>query len=410
MDDIIAIENLIKDTNLRKLESQFGGFNIFESIGAVRRELRHSDFLAFLLDPSANHQLFDRFIKTFLFRVAEKTDVVSVIDIDLLNYDDIQIRREWKNIDILIFSEQSGFVCAIENKVDSGESEGQLSNYHQKILEHFPKAKTQLFVFLTLDGLEASDPDNWISISYSDINESLKQLLKEHKDTLGHDIYFCISQYQEIIERHFMKETEVTEICRKIYTEHKQALDLIFDNRPDVQNELKDFFVEEIKSHSKNKSIGIKPDHYSKTYIRFSVDAWSQDKYPFLRCNKKKWTPDRHVLLFEIVNQPRRIVIDLVIGPGDDIHQAFRQTVFNELDKAKIKNPNVSVLSKEFSHATQFPLWSGEIEFENLEEVKKSIQEKLKTFFMGTGKKQFPNILRVVTQSIEQYSKEILDN
>ncbi|MEZ5497157.1 MAG: PD-(D/E)XK nuclease family protein [Gammaproteobacteria bacterium] len=147
MEDKTAIENLIKDPNLRKLESQFGGFNIFESIGAVRRELRHSDFLAFLLDPSANHQLFDRFIKPFLFRVAEKTDAVSVIDIDLLNYDDIQIRREWKNIDILIVSEQSEFVCAIENKIDVASPRISWEIILRQLRVTFPNVKSNCSYF-----------------------------------------------------------------------------------------------------------------------------------------------------------------------------------------------------------------------------------------------------------------------
>lgn len=229
MDDITTLENLIKDPNLRKLESQFGGFNIFESIGAVRRELRHSDFLAFLLDPSENHQLFDRFIKPFLFCVAEKTEAVSIIDIDLLKYDDIQVRREWKSIDILIVSEQSEFVCAIENKIDAGESEKQLGNYFKTVNQYYSDCKNKLFVFLTPEGIEASDTDNWISVSYSEVFDTLKQLLEEHKDTLGHDIHFTISQYQEIIERHIMTDTELTKLCQAIYKEHKQALDLIFD-------------------------------------------------------------------------------------------------------------------------------------------------------------------------------------
>lgn len=247
MDDIIAIENLIKDTKLRKLKSQFGGFNIFESIGAVRRELRHSEFLSFLLDPSANHQLFDRFIKPFLFRVAEKTDAVSVIDIDLLKYDDIQIRREWKNIDILIVSEQSKFVCAIENKIDADESEKQLETYFQIINEQFPDYKNRLFVFLTKEGIDASDSDNWISVSYSEVFETLNQLLKEHKETLGQEIHFAISQYKEIIERHIMTETKITKLCQSLYKEHKQALDLIFENRPDPQLEVKEFLIEKLQ-------------------------------------------------------------------------------------------------------------------------------------------------------------------
>ena len=403
MEDKTAIENLIKDPNLRKLESQFGGFNIFESIDAVRRELRHSDFLAFLLDPSANHQLFDRFIKPFLFRVAEKTDAVSVIDIDLLNYDDIQIRREWKNIDILIVSEQSEFVCAIENKIDAGESKDQLGDYFKAVKSHFPKCKKQLFVFLTKEGIDASDDnaDTWISFSYSEVFDTLKQLLNEHKETIGQDIHFAISQYKEIIERHIMTHTTITKLCQAIYKEHKQALDLIFENKPDALLEIKDH----LENHLKDKSAyyGIEVDHSTKTYVRFSAKDWNQSKYPFLRCKDSKWTDSRHVLLFEIVNRSQRIVVDLVIGPTDKAHVGFRQAVFDAINKAGIKNKNIKSLAKRHSHVTQFDLINKEIDFDNIEEVKKELDKKLKDFFTVTGDKHFQNIVKIVNGVIESF-------
>ena len=44
-----VLSKLLFSDGLEKLEGMLSGFNIFEAIGAVNRELRHSDFLAFLL-------------------------------------------------------------------------------------------------------------------------------------------------------------------------------------------------------------------------------------------------------------------------------------------------------------------------------------------------------------------------
>jgi len=47
-----ALEALVVDNpDFDRLKALLGQFNIFEAIGVVRRELRHSDFLAFLLNP-----------------------------------------------------------------------------------------------------------------------------------------------------------------------------------------------------------------------------------------------------------------------------------------------------------------------------------------------------------------------
>ncbi|MEH1869842.1 MAG: PD-(D/E)XK nuclease family protein [Nostoc sp.] len=60
---------IVENEDLEKLESKLAQFNIFEAIGVVRQELRHSNFLAFLLNPSENHRLDDIFLKRFLKRV-----------------------------------------------------------------------------------------------------------------------------------------------------------------------------------------------------------------------------------------------------------------------------------------------------------------------------------------------------
>jgi hypothetical protein len=68
------LENFIVDNeDLEELEAKLAEFNIFEAIGVVRQEIRHSNFLAFLLDPSQNHRLDDIFLKRFLKRVLLET-------------------------------------------------------------------------------------------------------------------------------------------------------------------------------------------------------------------------------------------------------------------------------------------------------------------------------------------------
>ena len=57
---------IINNPDMERLESLLAQFNIFEALGAVRVELRHSDFLAYLLDPLGNHGFGDAFVKRLL--------------------------------------------------------------------------------------------------------------------------------------------------------------------------------------------------------------------------------------------------------------------------------------------------------------------------------------------------------
>ena len=62
-----ALEALVvENKELERLDTLLDQFNIFEAVGAVHVEVRHSDFLSFLLDPSQNHGLGDIFVKCLL--------------------------------------------------------------------------------------------------------------------------------------------------------------------------------------------------------------------------------------------------------------------------------------------------------------------------------------------------------
>src|SRR5688500_11625090 len=92
---------LVMDQDIEELEARLDPFNIFEAIGAVRQELRHSDFLAFLLNPRQNHGLGDTFAKRLLqrFLVHEANSIlpISAVDLDLWDLDQILVLREWQN-------------------------------------------------------------------------------------------------------------------------------------------------------------------------------------------------------------------------------------------------------------------------------------------------------------------------
>ena len=95
---------LIGNPLLDELEVRIAEFNIFEAMGAVRQELRHSDFLAFLLNPSEKHKLDDHFLKQFLIEVlkAAENPPITPITIKITDFSNAVVEREAQYIDILI--------------------------------------------------------------------------------------------------------------------------------------------------------------------------------------------------------------------------------------------------------------------------------------------------------------------
>jgi len=99
---------VLGNSELEELERLVARFNIFEALGVVRQELRHSDFLAFLLDPNEAHGLGDVFVRQFLLRIVQGSPRAGPrisIDIALRNLSGVTVRREWQNIDILLLDE-----------------------------------------------------------------------------------------------------------------------------------------------------------------------------------------------------------------------------------------------------------------------------------------------------------------
>lgn len=275
---------IVDNVDLEELEAKLAQFNIFEAIGVVRQEIRHSNFLAFLLNPSQNHKLDDVFLKRFLKRVLlqpyEPEDPkylkISTVDIDIADFSDVEIRREWKNIDILIQSSSNKLVCAIENKVDSSEHSNQLITY-QGILEQEYKDYQIILIYLTPDGDEPSQKD-WRAYSYSKLVEIIDSICTSYKSTLGTDIYTLMTHYSTLLRRHIVSDSEVAELCRKIYKKHKQALDLIFEHRPDLQLEMSERITDFINKYVESPSLYVKP--WSKKYIDFGNKEWSDKNIP----------------------------------------------------------------------------------------------------------------------------------
>src|SRR6266850_2006060 len=97
---------VVENDDLLKLESRIGRFNIFDALGITRVEIRHSNFLAFILDPAESHGLGQLFLKAVLMDLLKKAPPelrpLSPIDLDGTDLRGVEVQREWSHIDLLI--------------------------------------------------------------------------------------------------------------------------------------------------------------------------------------------------------------------------------------------------------------------------------------------------------------------
>ncbi len=335
-----ALEAFVVDNrDLERLEDLLSQFNIFEAIGAVWQELRHSDFLAFLLDPQENHGLGDVFLKRLLQKiwvdVDRSTIPISPIDLDMWSLDEIFVRREWQNIDILLEDETHQLAIIIENKIGTGEHSDQLERYYQQVCHLHSNWKNIFGLYLTPDGEQPSHRA-YLPINYELVCTLLENLANSRASTLGTDVLTAIKHYTQMLRRHIVENTEIDELCLRIYQKHRRALDLIYERRPDRQETIRMFLFKLIEAEPE-----LILDDSGKTSIRFSVKDW---EVPILK-QGKGWTPSGRILLFQFTNSIDKLKLALYIGPGPE---NTRQELFEFAHKQPPLKPQ-KTLSKLWS-------------------------------------------------------------
>lgn len=222
---------VVENDDLLALESRIGRFNIFDALGLTRAEIRHSNFLAFILDPAESHGQGQIFLKAVLMDLLKNAPIelrpLSPIDLDGTDLRGVEVKREWKNIDLLITCKAPQFAVVVENKVNSQEHSNQLSRYQRTMTDHHSSLPI-LYVFLTPDGDEPSDK-LWIPYTYEELLRVLKRVRDTNQSAIGDDVLVFLDHYLNLLGTRFMNDEKIDELCRQIYKNHRQALDLIWE-------------------------------------------------------------------------------------------------------------------------------------------------------------------------------------
>ena len=374
---IELLENFVLDNpELDKLENLLSQFNIFETLNIVSAEIRHSNVLAWLLNPYENHGLGGYFVKQFLkYLISRNKDYldpkISLFDFEIFNYTTIEIRREWQNIDILIIFEpdEAEYVIAIENKISTGEHSDQLQRYRNIVEKEFDTFN-KIYVYLTPEELIPSD-ENWITFNYTIIADLIDELIQHKKNNLSDNVMNFISHYKTILRRYIVGNSEIEQICTKIYKKHQRALDLIFQYKPDLVSKLN----EHIQSILRQKE-NIIMDLGNRTYVRFTTSTFN-DK---VKNVGDGWTSTKRILLFEFDIRESRLVVKLVIGPGE---QDYRQRLieFCKKNGSLFKLADRAYIGKKWHTVYQMGfLKKRDFEDATEEDLLELVNQRFKTF------------------------------
>ena len=263
---------LVTDADFIKLRQLTSKFNIFEVMRSTHNEIRHSNILAWLLNPYENHGCGDAFLRQLLLTISQKPEQhgLSFYDFYMLEIESVTIEREWvprkktykdqddeyenwderkyksmDRIDILIEIElkrhikldksdvsYSRLVIPIENKIRSKEAVKdngtQLEGYSDALAKVYQKDVKIIPVFLTPDG---SDPTahEWLKLDYEETRKIISTVYETFKVDLGEDKKLLIEQYLDLLQNHIVSgiDPEAVRLCRAIQANHLPVMEEI---------------------------------------------------------------------------------------------------------------------------------------------------------------------------------------
>jgi len=226
-------EFLVDNQELEALTARLETFNLFRVLRIEKAEIRHSNVLAWLFDPSATHGLGSNFLRRFLSRtlLAQELpeDAPTPAEVELMDLTGVEVHREWNHIDILVRDRDNNWCMLIENKIGSSESKGQLERYLRIVETEWPGIRI-MPMLLTVEGDEPSEQAKglgYVSVSHTEVLDVAEQIIDQHRARIPADAAVFLNHYLDVLRRITMQDEEVVKLCKAIYRKHREAIDLI---------------------------------------------------------------------------------------------------------------------------------------------------------------------------------------
>ena len=305
-----GLSALLDDGDFKAIHARMSHFNLFEAVGGIRGELRHSNFLAYLLSPGRPHGLGTKPLVAVLRAVLEQLPAAErpVMTLELITgeLDDAVVHRERDNIDLLIEAPSIKLVVCVENKVDTGAGKGQLERYRTLVEGRYASWR-KLYVFLTPAG---ADPGHaaYIAFSYALLAQVLEALAEEAPSESA----IIIRHYVQMLRRHIVPDPQLKALARRLYERHSEALNFIFESRP-LQADLLGLLAGQVEDTS-----GLIVDSRGANVLRVLPEAWD-GALSTITCDPALWSHTGRAVLFELkcyANTPGRVNLSLLIGPA----------------------------------------------------------------------------------------------
>ncbi len=193
-----------RKSRIRSQRTTADDINVFEILDFKYDEVRHSKFLAWLLNPELEHAQGSLFFKYFLeyaelpVEYAKKSYKVET-----------EVRHDESQIDIEIKGDKSEFLIHIENKVNAAEGEKQLEretrDLEKKRVRYRVKPENTHALYLTPSGELPENARKFKALSWRQVAQAIKTFEDNAK---AERAKWVAEQYLYVVENYIIRMKE----------------------------------------------------------------------------------------------------------------------------------------------------------------------------------------------------------
>ena len=202
------LQRLIDSPEFRRYHEarQARPFNLFDVLRNAEYEIRHSNFLAWLLQPGESHGIGSEFLRGFIGYLHEQADHANIARMPApSDYEACQIRveRELHNVDVAVFVERpANLLIAIENKTEEKlpAHVKQAMHYDRKLREEYGHQYRIQSVLLTISPDGNHSEPGLLHASWFRIHEIVSSILAAGRFGSGAASVF-VGQYLDVVDR-----------------------------------------------------------------------------------------------------------------------------------------------------------------------------------------------------------------
>ena len=202
------LRKLLDDQRFREYHRDFlkpAEFNTFDVLRYANYEIRHSNVLAWLLQPAETHGIKDRFLKWFVDHVNAGIKGANSGPLLAVNFEatNVEVKREEDYVDVTIVFKNERCLVAIENKTGPTSSDhfSQVRRYEETLRGRHKNHTVQSVLLTTSPDGSVNLPDI-VHVGWKSVQEAIGSL-QENGAFRSDSVGAFVRQYLDLLERQF---------------------------------------------------------------------------------------------------------------------------------------------------------------------------------------------------------------